>query len=425
VKQHNFFIKSLNSLNRLLSIRFKLILASVFLIFFTFISGAAVVFFNLNKMLNSQSQNIGVNLSRQTAQLVQETLLLGDRLKLNLLLKDLEQNPLVNYAVIYDANNLTLAEIGTKYAYANVKPNVGADNQKKLDELGKHLFIQKIVVENKLIGQIHLQIDAAYLAKPFTVIWRNLLLALSISLVIAIFLSWFLSKNLVKKNSKNNKLDVNQNESNQSKVQTKTNVKELPHNAASNKKANKNRTAILVAKLEAPKQLHKLPEEKLLAITDYYRERLVKSSELYGADIYKIHNGGNALLFHQKTCRKNYLTAAICCGELIRTLGQALQNDLADNNVNLRLCLALVDSADLSSIDEEKIAQTKTCRNAIWLAKQSHNLLLVDQKIGHNSQLQKVANLQVMPNLDNYFFVEKLLEPYIAQLEQNMQRIHC
>ena len=48
------------------------------------------------------------------------------------------------------------------------------------------------------------------------------------------------------------------------------------------------------------------------------------------------------MLFHSEDSGDDYLTNAICCGELLRALGHALQIEVADSGITLQLQLGLV-----------------------------------------------------------------------------------
>ena len=49
--------------------------------------------------------------------------------------------------------------------------------------------------------------------------------------------------------------------------------------------------------------------------------------------LHTLSDGGSLILFHSRDNRADYLTNALCCGELMRALGHALQIEVADSGI--------------------------------------------------------------------------------------------
>jgi len=419
----NLILKVINYLRKLFSIRIHIILHSLTLIGLSFGGCAFIVLIILNNEINTYSNNIGNNLSKQTANLATNMIATKDTLGLTLLIKDLLQNPMVSYVAIYDVNGKTLAKSGID-----------------IDE-DSLMFIQQITLHNNLIGQINLKLNKYYLESPITKILNNLIIVALVLIAITVFMSYLLGNYILNPITKltnwasdNTELPNFSNRHDEINLLTNSLQKRItnfetksnnPDNSNENKPLPQlEQTAVLLIRLGAQKQLHKLPPTKLLDILERYRNYLTKSASLYRGELFRLSNGSNVLLFHSKNCGNDYLTAALYCGELIRMLGHDLQVELAGTNVTLRLCLALSNSESLFNITETELIKAPACEKTIELAEHSRNLLLIDNELGNTQHLSLIAKLRAINEPYSCFCVERLFEPHLSYLDEQLQKLH-
>ena len=81
---------------------------------------------------------------------------------------------------------------------------------------------------------------------------------------------------------------------------------------------------MLAIQLGGQEQLRRLPRPRLTELLQRYRDCLQQAATLYQAELHTLNDGSSLMLFHSQDDEQNYLTHAICCGELMRALGRAL-----------------------------------------------------------------------------------------------------
>jgi len=414
----NFFIKTINYLRRLFSIRLHIILHSLTLVSLSIGGCAFIVLVTLNHEINNHANNIGNNLSKQTANIATNMLVSKDILSLNLLVKDLIQNPMISYVAFYDASGKTLAQVG-------------------IDNIDNNLvLIQQITLQDNLIGRLNLKLDAKYFASPFEYLLNSLIIIALVMLVVTLIFSYLLGDYILNPISKLTKFpytEENINAINKRGDEISFLAQSLQQNITSivnsslHKQEQANtppltsaKTAVLVIKLGAQKQLHKLPPKRLMEILQRYRSLLIQSANLYRGELFKLSEGSNVLLFHSENCGDDYLVAALYCGELLRMLGHELQIELAGTNITLLLSLALTSSDSLHGVTENELLQTKACKQAVELARHSRNLLLLEHEFSNNPYLSNIVKLRNISEPYPCFCVERLLEPHSSFLEKQI-----
>jgi membrane protein len=92
--------------------------------------------------------------------------------------------------------------------------------------------------------------------------------------------------------------------------------------------------------LGSQEQLRRLPRTRLAELLER-RDCLDQAASLYEGETHA-ERRQHLMLFHSRDCGEDYLTNAICCGELLRALGHALQIEVADSGITLQLQLGLV-----------------------------------------------------------------------------------
>ena len=130
------------------------------------------------------------------------------------------------------------------------------------------------------------------------------------------------------------------------------------------------------------------------------------------------------MLFHSKDSDEDYLTHAICCGELMRALGHALQIEVADSGITLQLQLGLTLGEDLSGLSQGDLLLNDSTQSALALSQHSRNLLLVERAIAEDDLVRQRARIRAITSPEGACCVERLLEPYPSLLERQLSRMH-
>jgi uncharacterized membrane protein affecting hemolysin expression len=182
-------------------------------------------------------------------------------------------------------------------------------------------------------------------------------------------------------------------------------------------------SAVLAVQLGSQEQLRRLPRTRLLELLDRYRDCLDQAASLYQAELHTLSDGSSLLLFHSDDSGEDYLTNAICCGELLRALGHQLQIEVADSGITLQLQLGLVLGEGLFGISQIDLLLTDTAQDALALSQHSRNLLLVERSINDNSLIKQRARIRPIASPEGASCVERLLEPYPSMLERQLARM--
>jgi uncharacterized membrane protein affecting hemolysin expression len=183
-------------------------------------------------------------------------------------------------------------------------------------------------------------------------------------------------------------------------------------------------SAILSIQLGAQEQLRRLPRSRLMDLLQRYRTCLEQTAALYQGQLHTLTDGGSLMLFHQSSSGADYLTHAICSGELMRALGHALQIEVADSGITLQLQFGLTAGDDLSATSQGDLLLSETAQAALALSQHSRNLLLVTRQIADDPLLRQRVRIRSIASPEGACCVERLLEPYPALLERQMARMH-
>lgn len=183
-------------------------------------------------------------------------------------------------------------------------------------------------------------------------------------------------------------------------------------------------SAVLAIQLGAQEQLRRLPRSRLMELLERYRDCLEQAATLYKADLHTLNDGSSLMLFHSQTSGEDYLTHAVCCGELMRALGHALQVEVADSGITLQLQLGLTHGDDLQGLSQGELLLDDTTQDALALSQHSRNLLLVERSIGDDTLLRQRARIRTIASPEGACCVERLLEPYPSLLERQLTRMH-
>ena len=183
-------------------------------------------------------------------------------------------------------------------------------------------------------------------------------------------------------------------------------------------------SAVLAIQLGAQEQLRRLPRTRLLELLQHYRDCLDQAAALYQAELHTLSDGSSLMLFHHQDSGEDYLTHALCCGELMRALGHALQIEVADSGITLQLQLGLTLGEDLLDLSQGDLLLSETAQNALALSQHSRNLLLVERSVADDPLVRQCARIRAIASPQGACCVERLLDPYPALLERQLARMH-
>ena len=183
-------------------------------------------------------------------------------------------------------------------------------------------------------------------------------------------------------------------------------------------------SAVLAVQLGAQEQLRRLPRARLTELLERYRDCLDQAASLYQSELHTLNDGSTLMLFHSEDSGDDYLTNAICCGELLRALGHALQIEVADSGITLQLQLGLTLGDELFGLSQIDLLLTEAAQDALALSQHSRNLLLVERKISDDVLIRQRARIRPIASPEGACCVERLMEPYPSMLERQLARMH-
>lgn len=181
-------------------------------------------------------------------------------------------------------------------------------------------------------------------------------------------------------------------------------------------------TAALAIQLGAQDQLRRLPKARLMDLLERYRGCLERAAGLYQGEVHTLGDGSTLMLFHRQDS-DDYLTHAICCGELLRALGHALQVEVADSGITLQIQLGLTAGDDMRGLGQAELLLDDTAQNALALSQHSRNLLLLERAVADDPLVRQRARIRPIASPEGASCVERLLEPYPSLLERQLVRM--
>jgi uncharacterized membrane protein affecting hemolysin expression len=501
IKPDNFFLLLFNAVRyRRIPLTLRIASHSLLLVGLALIICAWVMGMQFRNAMQQQADAIGQSLVTQTAASATELLVANDLLSLNVLLSNLNKNPLVAHAAIYSVDNRTLAEAGSR---------------PKRDFLGQNdgLYSYPITFQEVIAGHLRISLDMQQFNKPMSISMQSMGLLGGILLLLALYLSLRLGRNistpllqlqawlrdpddpapgagrqdeigdiarhlqnlLVEPSDEAAPLSVIESalddedyaddlvEDNDEPIFEIRNLRdpafdspdddaepgshlypaqeedpfadlraeaeaeaeaEAAANAPKLRPGRASQSALLAVQMGAQEQLRRLPRARLVDLLQRYRDCLEQIAELYQGSLHTLNDGSSLLLFDSSRSGEDYLTHALCCGELMRALGHALQIEVADSGITLQLQLGLTLGENLASLDQGDLLLSDAAQNALTLSQHSRNLLLVDRTVADDPLLRQRARIRSIANPQGACCVERLLEPYPALLERQLARLH-
>nr|WP_189660525.1 AhpA/YtjB family protein [Pseudomonas vlassakiae] len=447
---------------------------NIFLVALALVIYACVMGLQFKQAMHEQADALGQSLTTQTATSATELLVSNDILSLNVLLGNLVKNPLVAHAAIYSVDNRILAEAGQRPRNSLLGEAEG-------------LYQTKITFQDVTAGQLRISLDMSQFQQPMLISLQSMGILAAILLALALSLSLRQGRHITLpllqlrvwlrdphpytpaidrqdeigdiarqlharlapppppepepeeeedefddlhheppvKPAQRAKAVVQADEDDDAAfaglLDDEEQAAAKPVMVESDEPQN---TAVLAVQLGSQEQLRRLPRTRLTELLERYRGCLEQAASLYEGDIHTLNDGSTLVLFHSRDCGEDYLTNAICCGELLRALGHALQIEVADSGITLQLQLGLALGDDLQGLEQVDLLMAEKAQDALALSQHSRNLLLVERQISDDELIRKRARIRPIASPEGACCVERLMEPYPSMLERQLARMH-
>ena len=497
VKPDNFFLLIFHALRqRRVPLALRIASHSLLLVALALVIYAWVMGMQFKQAMQQQADALGQSLIVQTAASATELLVSNDILSLNILLNNLEKNPLVAHAAIYSVDNRILAEAGSRPKQGLLGETEG-------------LYSTPITFQEVIAGHLRISLDTEQFQQPMTISLQSMgllsLILLALTMSLSLRLGRHISTPLLQlrvwlrdpddpapgagrqdeigdlarqlqarlvpikietqatpayrdrddeEDEHEISFDDHEDEHEEFAVRDlhdpqfdshehhRDDFSTAPlddeeddpfadlrdHSSAEAPllpAAKVQRpSAVLAMQLGAQEQLRRLPRSRLMDLLQRYRDCLDQAASLYQGQLHTLSDGSSLMLFHQRDSGDDYLTHAICCGELMRALGHALQIQVADSGITLQLQFGLTLGTDLEDLSQGELLLSDSAQDALALSQHSRNLLLVAREIGDDALLRQRVRIRSIASPEGASCVERLLDPYPALLERQLARMH-
>jgi len=475
VKPDNFFLMIYRALSkRRIPLALRIASHNIFLVALALVIYACVMGLQFKQAMHEQADAVGQSLTTQTATSATELLVSNDILSLNVLLGNLVKNPLVAHAAIYSVDNRILAEAGQRPRNSLLGEAEG-------------LYQTKITFQDVTAGQLRISLDMSQFQQPMLISLQSMGILAAILLALALSRSlrqgryittpllqlrvWLrdphpytpatdrqdeigdLARQLHARLAPPPPPEPEEEEDDEDSFDDLHDVattakpaprahavaqaddeddeafaglldEDSPPKASAVSSSEPQNTAVLAVQLGSQEQLRRLPRSRLTELLERYRDCLEQAASLYEGETYTLNDGSTLVLFHSGDRGEDYLTNAICCGELLRALGHALQIEVADSGITLQLQLGLVSGDDLQGMEQVDLLMTEKAQDALALSQHSRNLLLVERQVSDDNLIRQRARIRPIASPEGACCVERLMEPYPSMLERQLARMH-
>ena len=497
VKPDNFFLLIFHALRqRRVPLALRIASHSLLLVALALVIYAWVMGMQFKQAMQQQADALGQSLIVQTAASATELLVSNDILSLNILLNNLEKNPLVAHAAIYSVDNRILAEAGSRPKQGLLGETEG-------------LYSTPITFQEVIAGHLRISLDTEQFQQPMTISLQSMgllsLILLALTMSLSLRLGRHISTPLLQlrvwlrdpddpapgagrqdeigdlarqlqarlvpikietqatpayrdrddeEDEHEISFDDHEDEHEEFAVRDlhdpqfdsrephRDDFSAAPlddeeddpfadlrdHSSAEAPLLPAAKTprpsAVLAMQLGAQEQLRRLPRSRLMDLLQRYRDCLDQAASLYQGQLHTLSDGSSLMLFHQRDSGDDYLTHAICCGELMRALGHALQIQVADSGITLQLQFGLTLGNGLEDLSQGELLLSDSAQDALALSQHSRNLLLVARESGDDALLRQRVRIRSIASPEGASCVERLLDPYPALLERQLARMH-
>ncbi|UTW09465.1 AhpA/YtjB family protein [Pseudomonas benzenivorans] len=483
VKPDNFFLLLFQALRqRRVPLALRIASHSLLLVALALVIYAWVIGMQFKQAMQQQAEALGTSLITQTAASATELLVSNDILSLNVLLNNLVKNPLVAHAAIYSVDNRLLAEAGARPSKSMLGETEGLYStpitfqeviagQLRIS-LDMRQFQQPMTISLQSMGILSLILLALTLS-------LSLRLGRHISTPLLQLRVWLrdpddpapgagrqdeigdlarqLQSRLVPEKPEPEQPDEDAETRDEDDYPLES-IDREPRFAVPNLRdeqdddltgegdedldpfadlqdvtaeqppavapATPQPSAVLAIQLGAQEQLRRLPRARLLDLLQRYRDCLNQAAALYQGELHTLSDGSSLMLFHSRDSGDDYLTHAICCGELMRALGHALQIEVADSGITLQLQLGLTQGTELLGLSQGDLLLSDTAQEALALSQHSRNLLLLERRIAEDPLVRQRSRIRAITSPEGACCVERLLEPYPSLLERQLAHMH-
>lgn len=413
--------------------------------------------------VQQQADALGQSLLQQTRSVAEGALSADDTLSVAVLLRDLVNNPYVSHAALYSADNRILAEAGKRPKSTSTLHN---------------LYSQQLSFENVIAGSLHLHIDINKLQQPLTTSMQSMAVLGLVLLVLALILSVHLARSLaLPLQSLSNWLinpappapfiqrsdeigllarQLNQyfiDDTQTASIPILEPADDLtqasataPHITKADEQAAPYlrlvdsialntvdtahldaaqsltpRTAVLAVEFGSMEQLRQLPSERFNQLTKKYRQAVQQSTALYGGQLHALTDGRSLITFHSE--HNEYPRNALCCGELLRAFGHALQLEVADSGIALHIQLGLSEGPSAKEVSLGELLLSESAQTALNLSQHSRNLLLLSDSLAKHSSIAACSRIRPVTQPADACCLETLLNPYPALLQNQLHNL--
>ena len=442
--------------SRLLLICTSLYCVAVMLIMLT-------VYSQWSNTIEQQADAIGQTIASQTANEAVVALAAEDTLGLGVLLRQLNNNPYINYSVLYSADNQIIADAG--------KANDSARHSRT--------YSQQLSFQRVLAGNLQIQIDIRQLQQPMHKSLQSIALIAALILVAALFLlqlsikkirrnlrelnNWLfqptsavpfqqqqdeiglLARSLhqllappllqevvdkqaeqpapdtteeeqIEQNNTEDTVDAAEDDT-ESTTTENNNQDDSSDNSplAPDEKAHK--VIVLAVQMNFEQSFGQLSDNRQQLLFDKYQQAVQLCAELFQAELEQQPERRNLLLFNSNN--QHFVRYAICAGELLRALAHQLQIEVADSCCTVSMQLALVKG----EIEQNDWHSCQLATKAVELSSYSRNLLLLCEDLAVDGRSLSCARLRAIARPANTNCVEQLLTPYLTQLDSQLKTI--
>ncbi|MFC3607722.1 histidine kinase [Stutzerimonas tarimensis] len=470
VKSDNIFVMLFNALRlRRIPLVLRIVSHTLLLVVLALVLHGWIMGMQLKHAMDQHANALGQSLITQTAASATEQLVANDMLSLNVLLSNLVQNPLVAHAAIHSVDNRVLAEAGT------------APRRHLLDDQG--IFSTSITIQEAIAGRLSISLDMQQFHQPMSISLQNMgllsLILLALTLILSLRLGRRISLPLMQlrvwlrdpdfpapgagRQDEIGELarqlqtrllpepEVREEEDEQAPLDdTEPDCADdedddpslgkaptpsdrpapapLPTSPATPQRAEKVvskptmpiRTAVLAVQLGGQERIRALPAALRQELLQRHRDGLDQVATLYRADLQMLKDGSGLILFNSRGNEQNFLTHAICCGELLRAQVHCVQSDL---NEPLPLQLGLSQGTGLAELSQGDLLLSEPVQAALGLSQHSRNLLLVESSVGEDALVRQRARVRRVAKPAGASAIEGLQAPYPALLERQLAHL--